>query len=83
MNEPSANYIDQFHDQFITIHDADFHEVNPIPEDQYVTVYCEGDRDNIGYVWNVKGGELGLEALIARKWILQSKLEDLMRFNNS
>jgi hypothetical protein len=63
---------------FIEIYDAQGNEVNPIPEDKMVTVYCEGTFER-GFVENTLGSEIGLEALIAKSWILQDHLKMLTK----
>lgn len=52
-------------------------EVNPIPNGEKVTVYCESNEES-GYVVNVLKEEMGLEELIAKKWILHSELENIL-----
>lgn len=49
---------------------------NKMPENVKLTVYCKGSNDE-GFLINVTSGELGLEALIAQKWIIHSDLEKL------
>lgn len=79
MQEPTTEQIHQHLSQFTEIW-KDGEEENPIPEGVKVTVYCDGGSfDTRGYVWNVTDRELGLEALVARAWILQSDLEKLLQ----
>lgn len=49
---------------------------NKMPDNVKLTVYCEGSHDE-GFLMNMTSDELGLEALIAKKWILHSDLEAL------
>lgn len=50
---------------------------NKMPENVKLTVYCEGTEDE-GFLVNVTSNELGLQAFIAKKWILHSDLEALL-----
>ncbi len=50
---------------------------NKMPEKVKLTVYCEGSEDE-GFLINVTSDELGLEAFIAKKWIIHSELETLI-----
>lgn len=52
------------------------HWENKIPENVKLTVYCKGANDE-GFLINMTSDELGLEALIAQKWIIHSELEKL------
>lgn len=55
-------------------------EANPLPEGVKLTVYCEGNTaDSKGFSENVTSDELGLNALIAHSWILQSDLDILVQ----
>lgn len=65
-------------DQFVDIYDADGSEVNPIPDNVKITVWISDGRDNEGFAVDVFGHHLGLEELIAKKWILQSRLDQLL-----
>ena len=47
-----------------------------MPEHVKLTVYCKGTNDE-GFLVNMTSNELGLEALIAQKWIIHSELEAL------
>jgi hypothetical protein len=49
---------------------------NKMPDNVKLTVYCEGSHDE-GFLIKVCSDELGLEGLIAKKWILHSELEKL------
>ena len=50
---------------------------NNMPEKVKLTVYCKGTNDE-GFLVNMTSDELGLEALIAQKWIIHSELEALV-----
>ena len=49
---------------------------NKMPENVKLTVYCKGTNDE-GFLINMTSDELGLEALIAKSWIIHSELEAL------
>lgn len=54
-------------------------EINPMPEGVKLTVYCEGDNiESRGFLEDVTTSEMGLDALIAYSWILQSELDELV-----
>ena len=50
---------------------------NKMPEKVKLTVYCKGTNDE-GFLVNMTSDDLGLEALIAQKWIIHSELEALV-----
>lgn len=50
-----------------------FYYINDIPDKVKLTVYCEINGDD-GFLVNLYKDELGIDALIARKWILHSDL---------
>lgn len=55
-------------------------EANPMPEGVKLTVYCEGDSpEDRGFSENVTSSELGLNALIAHSWILQTDLDNIIK----
>jgi hypothetical protein len=69
-------------DKFIDIYpkDKNANELrweNKMPEKVKLTVYCKG-TNNEGFFMNMTSDELGLEALIAQKWIIHSELEVLL-----
>ena len=65
-------------DKFTLIHDKEGTEVNPIPKDVRVTVYCDDEPGgNAWLVLNTTVKELGLEELIAVSWILEEDLQKL------
>ena len=47
-----------------------------MPKDVKLTVYCEHPEET-GFIINVKSDELGIQAFIAKKWIIHSELEKL------
>lgn len=63
-------------DKFIDIYPKDENLENKMPKDVKLTVYCERPEET-GFVINVKSDELGIQAFIARKWIIHSDLEKL------
>ena len=63
-------------DKFTDIYPKDKKEENKMPENVKLTVYCKGTNDE-GFLVNMTSDELGLEALIAQKWIIHSELEAL------
>jgi hypothetical protein len=60
-------------DKFIDVYPQE----NKIPENVKLTVYCESSNDG-GFLINMTSDELGLEALIVKKWIIHSELEKLV-----
>ena len=64
-------------DKFTDIYPEKGNE-NKMPEGVKLTVYCDGGNiDSEGFLINMMSDELGLEALIANKWIIHSELEKL------
>ena len=63
-------------DKFTDIYPKDKKEENKMPEKVKLTVYCKSTNDE-GFLVNMTSDELGLEALIAQKWIIHSELEAL------
>ena len=53
---------------------------NKMPEKVKLTVYCKGENEE-GFLVNMASDELGLEALTAKKWIIHSELEKLLKCN--
>jgi hypothetical protein len=53
--------------------------VNPIPKNVKLTIFCEGSNEE-GFITNLTSNEIGLELLIAKKWILHSELESIAGF---
>ena len=50
---------------------------NKMPKNVKLTVYCKGSNYE-GFLINMMSDELGLESLIAQKWIVHSELERLV-----
>lgn len=69
--------IKNYASKFTSIYEKEV-EVAPIPKDKVVTVFFK-DKDCEYYIPDVMSEELGLEKLIAKKWILQSELDLLMK----
>ena len=67
-------YLDNFKNIYI-----DGKEENPIPKHVKLTVFCKSS-DNEGFLINLEENQLGIEALIAKKWILHSELEKIAGF---
>jgi hypothetical protein len=65
-------------DKFTDIY-KDGSVVNPIPKDVKLTIFCEGSNEE-GFITNLTSNEIGLELLIAKKWILHSELESIAGF---
>lgn len=63
-------------DKFTDIY-SEGKEVNQIPDNVKLTVFCQGSNDE-GFLINVTSDELGIEALIARKWIIHTELEEII-----
>ena len=66
----------KFLDHFIDIYPKDTNYENKMPKDVKLTVYCEHPEET-GFIINVKSDELGIQAFIAKKWIIHSELEAL------
>ena len=64
-------------DKFIDIYPKDKNWENKMPENIKLTVYCKGANEE-GFLINMTSDELGLESLIAQKWIVHSDLEKLV-----
>ena len=68
-------------DKFTEIYPKDTHGKelkwqNDMPKGVKMTVFCKSNNDE-GFLINMTSDELGLEALIAQKWIIHSELEEL------
>jgi hypothetical protein len=78
--EPSAEQINQFYDHFILMYDESGKEINPLPQNQKLTIWCESnDGEEAGFAYDVAFNEMGLELFIAKSWIQQDKLDELIR----
>lgn len=51
---------------------------NEMPIGVKLTVWCDNGDDEQGFLYDLEVKDLGLQALIARKWILQSELKSLL-----
>jgi len=65
------NHLDKFTDIY-----PENGQENKMPDNVKLTVYCKGNTMK-GFLINMRSDELGLEAFIAKKWILHSELEKL------
>jgi hypothetical protein len=71
-----AEQIAVYLDRFVPIY-RDGKEINPIPENVAITVYCERS-DDCGFIENITHDQMGIEELIAKSWILQDDLDSLL-----
>jgi hypothetical protein len=76
--DPKADQINRYISHFTEVYPKGQSPSYP-PEDTKVTVWCDNDGDSRGFLWNVTDLEIGLEALIMKKWILQSDIEKLIQ----
>lgn len=51
--------------------------INPMPKNTKITVWCDNGDDEQGFAYNTTTYDMGINCLIAQKWILQSDLEKL------
>lgn len=63
-------------DKFTDIYSKDGVKGVEMPEKVNLTVYCKGNHEE-GFLINLTSDDLGLQALIANKWIIHSELEAL------
>lgn len=71
----SAENINRFIDKFTEIYgDA----AAPIPDKRRVTVWCSNGMHISGFAVNVNTSTIGLNALIAQRWILHTELVQLI-----
>jgi len=68
----TAEQINEHIDKFTDIY-KDGKEMNPMPDDVNITVWCKSDSE-CGFAYNTTTDEMGLEAFIAKKWILHENL---------
>lgn len=57
-------------------------EINPLPENIKITVWCDDGRGEEGFAYNTTTSNMGLNLFIAKSWILQSDLERLAANSN-
>lgn len=69
-----SRYLDKFHEIF----DEKGKEINPLPENEPMIVYCESSRET-GWCEVKRSIDLGLTALVAQKWILRKDLIKLIK----
>jgi hypothetical protein len=74
--ELTAEQIHEHLDKFTPIYDNG-EEVNPIPNDFRVTVWCDNGLDDAGFVCDTVADEMGLEQFIAKRWIKEADLHAL------
>lgn len=70
--------VEQLYEQLPSFTDIYGDNAKDMPEGVNLTVYCSNGGDEEGFIENAKSDELGLHALIAKKWILQSDLDNLL-----
>lgn len=75
----SAEQINKHIGKFVEIYGDKGLEENPIPRGQKVTVYCDDGDEEVGFAEDVTDSELGINIFIAKKWILQSDLDKLLK----
>lgn len=71
----TAEEINQHIGDFIEIY-KEGKIVNDMPDDVKLTVWCEGTNEE-GFICNSTTSEMGITALIARRWITEEKLQEL------
>lgn len=76
--ELTAEQINEHIDKFVKIYDDNGNQVNPVPTDKKVTVWCESNIEQ-GFACNVTVDEMGIEILIARSWIYEDELQELCK----
>jgi len=69
----SAEKINEFIDNFKNI------DTNEPPKDEKVTVFCDDGNDEVGFCENTLFSDIGFNMFIAKKWILQTELDELMK----
>jgi len=73
MKELSVQEISKHISKFNQICAENGEEINPMPEDKLITVYCKGTNEE-GFADNIYRKDLGITALIAVSWIEQEEL---------
>jgi len=62
-------------DDFNSIYGPDGKEM---PDDKKLTIYCVcGDDSDDGFIINKTTDDMGIESLIAKKWIYHEELEEI------
>ena len=77
-----AEEINKYIEYFIPIYNENGEQINPMPENTKITVWCDDGRGEDGFAYNTTTLDLGLNAFIAKSWILQSELERLAANSN-
>jgi len=72
----TAEQIDEHIDKFTEVYENG-KEVNPVPYDTKVTVWCESKTDE-GFLCDQTTDEIGFELLVVKRWILESELKELI-----
>lgn len=76
--EFTADQINRFIDRFTPVY-VDGKETNPVPNDRRVTVWCDHeDSDYCGFACDTTGNEMGINILIAKCWIYEDELKQLI-----
>jgi hypothetical protein len=75
MKELTPVQISKYLDKFTPIY-INGKEVNPIPENTKVTVWCVGVNEE-GFLTNVTKDKMGIPLFIAKRWILEEELQKL------
>jgi hypothetical protein len=78
-NDKAVRICYEYLDKFTDIYPKDeagngLKWINKMPEKVKLTVYFKDSNDE-GFLINMTSDEFGLEALIAKKWIIHSELE--------
>jgi hypothetical protein len=72
--ERTAEQINKWIHMFTDVYDKDGKHYIPSDVKMNVWCYCETEE---GFIENVTDKQIGIESLIAQKWILQSELDKL------
>lgn len=67
----------EFLEHFTNVYDEKGNEINPIPSDAKLTVFCEASNGDQWFHTDLFRKEIGLSIFIVKKWILQSDLDKL------
>lgn len=75
----TAEEISKYIDHFIPIYDDKGREINPMPKNAKITVWCSSSEGvEEGFSYNTTVYDMGLNYFIAKSWILQEELEKLL-----
>jgi len=75
MKELSIEEINKHINEFTPVYNNDGKEVNPVPSDKKLTVYCGNDE----FMTDVYAEEMGMELFIVKSWIYQDDLQRLCK----